>query len=114
MSYDCEFGVMLPNGDIVHYGYPNLDNPTYNLRDIFCKAMDFEYKQGEWYPMKDMLPRFQRAMNELTFNEEAYKPLEHYNGWGTVQSAMICFANWIDETFELVENIPIEYLYWRW
>lgn len=58
MSYDCEFGVELRNGDIVRYRIPDSDTPTYNLRPIFCKAMDFEFKQGEWYPLQDMIRSF--------------------------------------------------------
>lgn len=53
-------------------------------------------------------------MNELVFNEKKYRALEPENGWGTVEDARRCFTNWIDEAMELVEDVPAEFVYWRW
>ena len=64
MSYDIRFGVKVAGAKedcFAVIGHPEYDSPTYNLRDIFVKAMGWEYQQGEWYPITEVLPKVLRA-----------------------------------------------------
>ena len=121
MSYDIRFGVKVAGTDkeiFAVIGEPRLASPTYNNRPIFVKAMDWEYKQGEWYPMTEVLPKIERGIHELKFNAKAYKKLEPDNGWGGVSSSLEAlesivgwFSGW-DMGWN--EEVPIECIYMRW
>lgn len=79
MSYDIRFGVKVagaPDNCFAVIGCPEYDSPTYNLRDIFVRSMDWNYHQGEWYSITDVLPKIQKGIDELTQHPEKYKPLE--------------------------------------
>lgn len=114
MSYDCEYGVILPNNEVVHYAYPDLDTPTYNLREIFCESMGFDFEQGKWYRVMEMLPRFNRAEAELAAHKGKYRQMEPENRFGTVEDAAKCFRDWTEKALDIADRVPIEYLYWRW
>ena len=85
MSYDIRFAVKVAGTDKDIYaviGHPEYDSPTYNLRQIFVKCMDWDYDQGEWYRMDEIIPKIEHGIHELAFHEKRYKPLEPENGWG--------------------------------
>ena len=93
MSYDLQFGVetVHENNDgekFVWIAEPEYCNPTYNLRDIFVHSMDWDYKQGEWYRLEEVLPKIERGIDELTNNPAAYEKYLPSNGWGTIESAI--------------------------
>lgn len=99
MSYDIRFGVKVagaPEDCFAVIGVPEYDSPTYNLRDMFVKAMDWDYTQGEWYPITDVLPKVQHGILELTLHTNKYKQYEPENGWGTIGSAIKCLQSIID------------------
>lgn len=126
MSYDIRFGVKVADVTpecFAVIGSPEYDSPTYNLRDIFVKAMDWDYHQGEWYPVTEVLPKVQRGITELTLHPEKYKALEPDNGWGSVRGA-VCFLQSVMDYFKPDEwdglygswnaNVPLEAIYMRW
>lgn len=99
MSYDIRFGVqtVCENNDgerfaVVHV--PEYDNPTYNLSDMFRACMDWDYDQGEWYPMTEVLPRIERGIRELVGNRSEYERYNPPNGWGDLDGALRCLRNW--------------------
>ena len=136
MSYDVRFGVqtVCENNDgerfvIVHR--PELDSPTYNLRDMFVACMDWDYEQGKWYPMTEVLPKIERGIRELAEHPERYERYNPPNGWGSLKGALECLRNWRAEVvadddpvlgdgkehfeFELVTYMwPIDALWFRW
>lgn len=122
MSYDIRFAVKVAGADKDIYaviGHPEYDTPTYNLRDIFVKCMDWDYDQGEWYRMDEVIPKIERGVHELAFHEKKYKPLEPKNGWGQVSSAMMCLQSILDWFKDpwcrgWNEDIPIECIYMAW
>lgn len=122
MSYDIRFGVKVagaPDGTYAVIGHPELDSPTYNNRDIFVKSMDWDYHQGEWYKLRDVIPKVERGIHELKFNDKAYKNLEPDNGWGGISSslnALQSIMQWITEEIQWGWNseIPIDCIYMRW
>lgn len=126
MSYDIRFGVKVagaPDDCYAVIGCPEYDSPTYNLRDVFVKSMDWNYHQGEWYSITDVLPKIQKGIDELTQHPEKYKPLEPDNGWGTVGSAIKCLRsvvdyfsddNWDGLGGSWNADVPIDCIYMRW
>ncbi len=127
MSYDIMFGVETvcanKDGDNhVIVACPEYDSPTYNLRDMFVACMGWDYEQGKWYPMTDVLPKIERGIRELTENREEYEKYNPPNGWGDLDGALECLKNWRDELinyrlshFEpLTEIWPLEALWFRW
>lgn len=123
MSYDIRIGVMVQDsgGLIVEVGRPEYDSPTYNLRDMFVACMDWNYKQGEWYKVTDVLPKIERGERELKFNKRAYTKYNPSNGWGNTESALECIESildciehFIDGEYYICESIPSEYLWFKW
>ncbi len=126
MSYDIRFGVKVAGitpDCIAVIGQPEYDSPTYNLRDIFVKSMDWDYTQGDWYPIVDVLPKAQRGITELTLHTDKYRPLEPDSGWGTIGSAIQCLRSIVDYftpgnysglAGSWNADIPIEAIYMRW
>ena len=126
MSYDIRFGVKVagaPEDCYAVIGEPEWSSPTYNLRPIFEKSMDWDYKQGEWYPMTEVMPKIQRGITELTMHPEKYEKLEPENGWGTIGSAVMCLRSVVDyfgpDSFVGLRgswnaDIPIGCIYMSW
>ena len=121
MSYDIRFGVKVADADglIAVVGEPEYDSPTYNLRDMFVACMDWNYKQGEWYKVTDVIPKIERGIHELRFNAKEYEKYNPENGWGDLSSALRCLENWLEEIYRYQsgwywEDIPIEHLWFRW
>ena len=122
MSYDIRFVVRVAGTDQEIYaviGEPDNSSPTYNNRDIFVESMDWDYHQGEWYKLPDVIPKIERGIHELTFNPDKYKHLEPDNGWGGVDSslkALKSIMDWITERREWTWNadVPIECIYMGW
>lgn len=122
MSYDIRFGVKVEGTQNVYaiIGRPEYDSPTYNIRDIFVNCMDWNYTQGEWYRMTEVLPKVEHGIHELTYNEDEYKKYNPSNGWGSTKSALECLQS-IYDCFHPVnmwclqydEDIPLECIYMK-
>ncbi|MBQ1365172.1 MAG: hypothetical protein IIY60_05080 [Clostridia bacterium] len=122
MSYDIRFGVKVEGAKNVFaiIGRPEYDDPTYNIRDIFVKSMDWDYKQGEWYPMTEVMQKVERGIHELTYNEKEYKKYNPSNGWGSTKSALECLQSiygWFHPEnmwdVEYDKDIPVECIYMK-
>lgn len=119
MSYDIRFAVKVAGAgdELVVIGEPEYSSPTYNLRPIFEKSMDWDYKQGEFYKLSDVWPKIERGISELTAHWREYKKLEPDNGWGTVNGALKCLRSiqdWWTEWSESNESVPMECVYMAW
>ena len=122
MSYDVRFGVKVEgmNDYIATIDEPEYSSPTYNLRDMFVACMDWDYEQGEWYNCSDVLPKFQRGINELRFNRKKYTKLNPVNGWGSIETALKFMDSVVRKIGEIVSGdwtwnkIPLENLWFRW
>ena len=123
MSYDIRFGVKVAGTDDELYaviGEPERCSPTYNNRDIFVKCMDWNYHQGEWYKVSEIIPKIEKGIHELQFNKEAYKQYEPKNGWGGIQSsleALQSIMKWLTEDglpWSWNGDIPLDLIYMRW
>ena len=129
MSYGIRFYVqtVVPNleGDryaLVHI--PEYDSPTYNYRKMFVALMDWDYSQGEYYHMPEVLERLKTGLERIKADPEAYRKYEPKNKWGTVEGARKCLENWVDELtppgdgYYDYDNVmcqwPLEALWWRW
>lgn len=126
MSYDIRFGVKVagaPDDCYAVIGEPEWASPTYNLREMFVKSMDWDYTQGEWYPIKDVLPKVQQGIIELTRHQSRYLQYEPENGWGTIGSALKCLQSiidyfkpnsWTGICGSWNADIPTDCIYMRW
>lgn len=122
MSYDLRFAVKVkdaPKDMFAIIGQPELHSPTYNIGMIFRKAMDFDFVQGEFYKLSELIPHIERGMKELRINAKEYKHLEPENGWGTTDSALKALKSimdWIDDDLKWGWNsdIPLDCIYMAW
>lgn len=88
MSYDIRFGVIVKDlEEYVEIDSPNIDDPTYNLGKMFRECTGWDFKQGEWYNCKEILPLIQKGQRELIINKDKYKKFEPENKWGDITLA---------------------------
>ena len=123
MSYDLTLSVKVEGHDVyARVARPEKDHPTYNVGEIFRKAMDWDYSQSDddgktcYYPAEQYIPNIERGIHEMRFNAKKYKPLEPDNGWGSTTTVLECLESLlkcIQETVEW-EGIPLECLYISW
>ena len=119
MSYDMRFAVKVNIGDediFVNIGSPEYDSPTYNLRKIFEKCMDWDYEQGIFYKCSEIETNVLNGVNELAINGASYKQYENPNGWGTVEDAYVVLTALFRDMHGISElkGVPLEYLYFAW
>lgn len=123
MSYDIHLGVKVEGGKDLFavIDEPQYGHPTYNIGEMFRACMDWDFEQGEWYKLSDVLPNIERGLHELRFNEHKYIPYNSPNGWGTTQSArtaleslLECIGNNLPGSSWGWNQIPLELLYMRW
>ena len=120
MSYDISLGVKVHGTDdlFVTIATPEFDNPTYNVGKIIRACTGWNFIQGEWYKVSDVLPKIERGIHEMRFNESSYKNMEPENGWGSTQTVLNALESLIEciqqTTNGWSNNIPIEHLYVRW
>lgn len=89
MSYDIRFAVKVEGAKDCYavIGEPEYSSPTYNLGKMFRKCMNWDFEQGVWYKLTDVLPKIEHGMTELFNNPQEYRKYDAPNGWGTVESA---------------------------
>ena len=115
MSYDLQICVKVEGADYYPpIAYPDYDHPTYNLRDMFVKCMDWEYVQGNIYKCSDIIGNVERGINELETKRAKYTKYNPPNGWGNIDSALKALVSLKNCIYETAEYIPIEHLYMRW
>lgn len=120
MSYDIRLGVKVEGTDIIAViAAPEYSSPTYNLGDMFRACMGWDFKQGEWYNVSEVLPNILKGITELSMYPKKYREYEPDNGWGTVKtalSALQSLAECISEQNDgsAWQDIPYEHLWLRW
>lgn len=123
MSYDIRFGVKVEGAADVYaiIGQPKYDSPSYNIREIFVRCMDWDYEQGKWYRLDFVIPKVEGGIQELIANKHFYKQFEPDNGCGSVESAKNCLWSiykWFypDNEWdrEWDEDIPMNCIYMKW
>lgn len=115
MSYDLRVAVKVEGCDkYADIAEPEYASPTYNLRDMFVACMDWDYKQGEYYSCKEVLPKIEHGINELTYNDKKYVKYNPPNGWGDLRGALEALISLRECILEQAEEIPLECLYMSW
>ena len=122
MSYDLRLAVKVDGAEDCYavVAMPEYHSPTYNIGEMFRKCMGWNFIQGEWYRVSDVLPNIKRGIWELSQNESEYTQYNSTNGWGTVKSALKA----LESLLECIEaqcgngwswnDIPPECLYVAW
>ena len=122
MSYDLRLAVKV-EGLEEHYAIiaqPEYASPTYNIGEMFRKCTGWDFKQGEWYKVSEVLPNIKKGISELQKHEKKYVKYNSPNGWGTTESALKA----LESLLECIEaqsgngwswnDIPVEYMYVAW
>lgn len=123
MSYDLRIGVKVDGAKDLYavIAEPELSSPTYNLRNMFVACMGWDYEQGQWHKVSEVLPMIQHGIKELEYHPAKYKKYNAPNGWGTVESALKalksleeCIRDNSAEASNTWNAIPLELMYMRW
>ena len=120
MSYDIRFAVKVAGAEdqFAVIGQPEKSSPTYNLRDMFVACMDWDYEQGEWYRLSEILPKIAHGAVELISHRSKYEKYNSPNGWGTVDnaiSALQSIMGWVSDLKDSWNgDIPLECIYMAW
>lgn len=120
MSYDLRIAVKVQDTDIYAViAEPEYNSPTYNIGEMFRKATGWDFEQGEWYKVSEVLPLIEHGIHELRYNEDYYRQYDSPNGWGNTQSArkaLESLSKCIEEQTNgwAWQKIPLEHLYVAW
>ena len=123
MSYDLQLGVKVAGAEDLYatIAEPERSSPTYNLRAMFVACMDWDYEQGEWYKVSDVLPKIRHGIAELSARPLYYSKYNASNGWGNVASALNdlrsleqCILDNAPETSMTWNEVPLDLMYMRW
>ncbi len=122
MSYDIRIGVQTVHQSrwgesfaVVHV--PEMDSPTYNVGNIFRKVMGWDFRQGMWYPLTEVIEHIDHGIRELRGNFDAYRHMEPENKWGTVETVWECLTSWraeLEDPYGVTGDWAPEHLWWRW
>lgn len=102
MSYDIRFAVKVEGAEdfFAVIGEPERHSPTYNLGQMFRACTGWDFKQGVFYKLSEVLPLIKHGIEELQDRPAKYTKYEPDNGWGTVLSAISALesiVNWVSE-----------------
>lgn len=121
MSYDLRIGVKVEGTDIIAViSEPEQSSPTYNLGTMFRKCTGWDFEQGKWYMVKDVLPLIEHGIKELHINRGEYKQYDAPNGWGTTSSAIEALESLRDCIYGIIsgdvgwQTVPEEHLWVAW
>lgn len=117
MSYDVEFGVKVEKVDkIMPFSKPEYDHPTYNIGTMIRKATGWDFKQGEWYKVSDVLDKIYKGHKNLSHNPSKYRKYEPENKWGTVETGITALQSILEKIEEIEKwfEITVNDFYIRW
>lgn len=123
MSYDIRIGVKVEGLDVIAViDEPERSSPTYNIGDLLRACMGWDFVQGEWYRVSEVLPKILHGLDELMLHRSNYKRYEPSNGWGsvgtayeTLSSIVECIRENTGESYWTKwQQIPAEHLWIRW
>lgn len=122
MSYDLRLGVKVAGAEEVYavIAEPEYSSPTYNLGKMFRECTGWDFEQGKWYNVPEVLPLIEHGIHELKFNENAYKQYNALNGWGMTRDALEALESLLECIYRSSDGgwswneIPLECLYVCW
>ena len=123
MSYDICLGVKVEGADDLYavIAEPEYSSPTYNIGKMFRACTGWDFKQGVWYKVSEVLPLIQHGISELELHEPKYRKYNSPNGWGTTESALealqsleACIRENAPESSITWNDIPLDLMYVRW
>jgi len=126
MSYDLRIAVKVEGAEkgneFAIIAEPEINNPTYNLGEMFRACTGWDFDQGEFYKVSDVYQKIVRGIVNLTEHEEKFEKYNPPNGWGTTQSALAALKS-LKECIDDIEDpnswsgwitFPKELLYVAW
>ena len=122
MSYDLRLAVKVEGAENCYavVAQPKYASPTYNIGEMFRKCTGWNFNQGEWYKVSEVLPNIRHGIEELSKHEQNYIKYNSPNGWGNTESALQALKS-LEECIESQtgngwswNNIPPDCLYVAW
>ena len=116
MSYDLAIGVKVDGTDkFVKVAYCDPCNPSYNIGKALRTSTGWDFTQGEWYRVVDVVPKIERGIHEMRFNKKAYEDMfqKGYGGYGSVIEALQGILTTTENVSEY-NGLPLEHFYVRW
>lgn len=116
MSYDVNFAIKEQNtGEMVNV-YSCVTNITYNVHDLIERSSGWDTHNEDNGFVKDLIPKIQKGLEELTKYPEKYKKYESSNGWGTIKGVKRFYTDILEaweETGSMLSPLYMvrEYLY---
>lgn len=94
MSYD--FKLEIDTGGEYPAPVTETRSPTYNLAEIFDKALGFSVRDLRGKSGAECAPLLDAALVRMKKSPAVYKKLNPSNGWGTYEDALSSF-HWLHE-----------------
>lgn len=123
MSYDLRIAVKVVDKGKTYFpviATPERHSPTYNLGLMFRKCTGWDFNQGEFYRADKVLPKIEKGIHELKYNEEMYIKMNPENGWGDTKSALAALES-LEKCIhgctsgdECWEEMPLHLLWVAW
>ena len=124
MSYDIRIAVKVPVCDecdwdgFAEVGHPVYAHPTYNIGDVVRRATGWDFKQGKFYKVTEILPMVAKGISELVLHPKDYEQYLKGGGtWGTVSTAvhtLNSIMEFVEANQEEWRLVPVEYLWIAW
>lgn len=123
MSYDLRIGVKVEGAEDLYAVIDEPDNssPTYNLGEMFRACTGWDFVQGNWYKVSEVLPLIEHGIHELRFNRLAYGKYAPENGFGSssgalkvLESIVECIQNNTPDSCWTWNHIPLDLMYISW
>ena len=115
MSYDIRLAVKIEGADDwLTVATPEYDSPTYNLGRMFRECMGWNFEQGKYYRVSEVIDNITSGIDELIDHEEKYKEYNPPNGWGDTMSALRTLKSLLECISETSNRISIKHLWIAW
>jgi len=83
---------------------------------MFRKCTGWDFEQGEWYSVVEVMPKIEHGIKELSERPNQYKQYEPSSAWGTVEGAERVLRSLKDciNDCSCYEDLSYDLMYVRW
>lgn len=119
MSYDIRFAVKDERGKYMVVFQPYHCNPAYSYGQVVRKATGWDFVQGEYYRVSEVLPCIKHGIQELTSKPEKYERFARKHKLASACGTLECLEGIVGTLNELLDGLgwndyDTDYLYIAW
>ena len=115
MSYNLRRAVKVDGtNDWFTVATPEYDSPTYNLGTMFRKCMNWDFEQGKYYRVDEVIDNIIHGICELIDNEREYLEYNPPNGWGDTKFALHALRSLLECITDTTNIVPMKHLWVAW